>query len=142
MSKENVEIVRRLFEAVEKRDGAGVLGTYDENIVIREAASLPYGGEYRGLEGALRHAQGYRRAWDKLQTSNEQKLDAEFFDAGDSVIVRWRQKAVKGDEKLDLQAVSIYKMRDGKIAASEMFQDTAAVLRFLNAEQEGNFGAI
>lgn len=133
MSKENVEIVRRLFEAVEKRDAVGVLGSYDENIVIREAASLPYGGEYRGREGALQHAQGYTQVWDKLQTSQEQKMDAEFLDAGDSVIVRWRQKAVNGDKKFDLQAVSIYKLRDGKIVESEMFQDTAAVLRFLDA---------
>lgn len=131
MSKENVEIVRRLFEAVERRDAAGVLGAYHEKIVIREAASLPYGGEYHGLEGALKHAQGYTGIWDQLQPPEEQKMDAEFFDAGDAIIVRWRQKAFKGDKKLNLQAVSIYKMRDGKIVESEMFQDTAAILEFL-----------
>lgn len=131
MSKENVEIVRRLFEAVERRDAAGVLGAYDENIVIREAESLPYGGEYQGLEGALKHAQGYTEVWDKLQTSDEQKMDAEFFDAGDSVIVRWRQRAAKYKRQFDSSAISIYKLRDGKIVESEMFQDTAAILQFL-----------
>lgn len=48
MSKENVEIVERLFEAVERRDRAGVLAAYDENIVIREAESLHYGGTFQG----------------------------------------------------------------------------------------------
>lgn len=134
MSKENIEIVRRLFEAVERRDAAGVLGAYDENIVIREAESLPYGGEYQGLEGALKHARGYTGIWNELQTSDERKMDAEFFDAGGTVIVRWRQKAVKGDKKLDLQAISIYRLRDRKIVESEMFQDTAAILRFLENE--------
>jgi ketosteroid isomerase-like protein len=81
MSKENVEIVRRLFEAVEKRDAAGVFGAYDENIVIREATSLPYGGEYHGREGALKHAQGYRQVWDNLQMSAEQKLSPTSFSA-------------------------------------------------------------
>lgn len=131
MSKENVEIIKKLFEAVERRDAAGVLGVYDENIVIREARSLPYGGEFHGAEGALKHAQGYRKIWDDLQSSDERKMNAKFLDAGDYVIVLWRQRAVKGEQKLDLSAASIYKLRDGKIVESEMFQDTASVLEFL-----------
>lgn len=131
MSKENVEIVRRLFEAVEKRDAAGVFGAYDENIVIREATSLSYGGEYHGREGALKHAQGYRQVWDNLQMSAEQKLSPTFLDAGDYVVVLWRQRAANGERKFDSSAASVYKLRDGKIIESEMFQDTAAVLQFL-----------
>jgi ketosteroid isomerase-like protein len=44
MSQENVDAARRLFKAVEERDLAGVLATYDPDVVIREAASLLYGG--------------------------------------------------------------------------------------------------
>lgn len=73
MSKENIEVVQKLFEAVERRDLAGVLAAYDENIVIREAEGLPYGGEYHGLEGAQRHAYGYVQAWGSVQTEDEQK---------------------------------------------------------------------
>jgi ketosteroid isomerase-like protein len=58
MSEENLETVRRLFKAVEEGDLAGVLAAYDENIVIREAESLPYGGEFHGHEGGQRHALG------------------------------------------------------------------------------------
>lgn len=131
MSKENVEVVRRLFEAVERRDAAGVFGSYDENIVIREAESLPYGGEYHGLEGALKHAQGYRKVWDNRQTAAEQKLSPTFLDAGDYVVVLWRQRATNGKRKFDSSAASVYKLRSGKIVESEMFQDSAAVLNFL-----------
>lgn len=131
MSKENVEIIRKLFEAVEKRDAAGVFGVYDENIVIREAPSLPYGGEFRGAEEAMKHAQGYRKIWDNLQTSAEQKMGAEILDAGDYVVVLWRQRAIRNGQNLDLSAASIYKLRNGKVVGSEMFQDTAAILNFL-----------
>jgi ketosteroid isomerase-like protein len=48
MSEENVEVVRRLFDAVERRDLAGVIASYDENIVVHEASSLLYGGVYHG----------------------------------------------------------------------------------------------
>lgn len=133
MSKENVEIIKGLFEAVEKRDPAGVLGVYDENIEIREAASLPYGSEFRGLDGALRHAQGYRKTWDNLQSSAERTLDADFLDAGDYVIVLWRQKAAGGERKFDSSAASVYKLRNGKIVESKMFQDTAAIRDFFES---------
>ena len=131
MSQENLETVRRLFEAVERRDLAGVLDAYDENIVIREAASLPYGGEYRGYEGAIKHGEGYVAVWGALQTAAEQKLSPTFLDAGDSVVVRWRQRASKGEQKFDSAATSIYRLSEGKIVESEMYQDTAAVLQFL-----------
>lgn len=131
MSKENVETVRRLFEAVERRDREGLLAAYDENIVIREAESLPYGGVYHGHEGALKHGLNYLGTWAGFQASAEQKLSPTFLDAGETVVVLWRQRAANGKRKLDLSAASVYRLRDGKIVESEMFQDTAAVLQFL-----------
>ncbi len=135
MSKENVEIVRRLFEAVEKRDLAGVLDAYDPEIVIREADGLPYGGVYQGYEGAQKHAAGYVQTWGNFQTADEQKMDATFLDAGDCVVVLWRERAADGERKLDSSAASVYKLRMGKIIESEMFQDTAAVLQFLAGKE-------
>ena len=135
MSKENVEIVKKLFEAVERRDREGVFAAYDPEITIREAENLPYGGEFHGFEGAMEHALGYRAVWDAWQSKTEQELNPTFLDAGDYVVVLWRQRAVSGDKKFDSSAASVYKLRDGKIIESEMFQDTAAVLQFLNSEK-------
>lgn len=135
MSKENIKTVKKLFEAVEKRDLASVLRTYDENIVIREAASLPYGGEYHGIEGAQKHAYAYVQAWKNFQSEDEQKLDAEFLDAGDYVVVKWRQRAKNGAREINSLSASIYKLRDGKVIESEMFQDTAAISRFLEVKE-------
>lgn len=134
MSQENVEIIRRLFKAVEERDLAGVLAAYDPEVVIREAESLPYGGVYRGLEGAKQHAGGYAQTWGNLQTSAEKATNAVFLDAGDYLVVLWRQRglAASSGRKLDLPAVSVYKMRGGKIIESQMFHaDTSALLQFL-----------
>jgi hypothetical protein len=65
---------------------------YDSEIVIREPESLPYGGVYQGHEGAKQHAGGYALTWGDFQT--EQKTDAVFLDAGDHVIVLWRQSGL------------------------------------------------
>jgi ketosteroid isomerase-like protein len=134
MSEKNVETVRRLFKAVEERDLAGVLAAYDENIVIREAKSLPYGGEFHGHEGGQRHALGALGAWENLQPPGERTMNAKFLDAGeDYVIVLWRQRGVRSDgENFNAPVVSVYKMGGGKIVESQMFQaDTNALLQFM-----------
>ena len=56
MSQENVETIRGLFRGVEERDLEAYLAVGHPEVVIREPDSLPYGGEYRGLDGLRRHA--------------------------------------------------------------------------------------
>jgi len=46
LTRTNADAARRLFEAVENRNPQGVAAIYHENIVIHEAPSLPYGGEF------------------------------------------------------------------------------------------------
>ena len=134
MSEENVTAIRRLFAAVERRDLAGVLAAYAPDVVIHEAETLPYGGTYRGLKGAERHAHAYEGTWAPFQEPGTRSLSAEVLDAGEHVVVLWRQRGQTPDGKrsIDLPAVSVYRMRDGWIAESRMFQqDTAAIARFL-----------
>src|SRR5215217_5029866 len=134
MSQENVAAIQRLFAAVEQRDLEGVLAAYTPDVVIDEAESLPYGGTYHGLDGAERHAYAYEATWAPLQEPGARSLDAEVLDAGEHVVVLWRQQGQTpdGTRSLDLPAVSVYRMRDGRIVEARMFQqDTAAIEWFL-----------
>lgn len=132
-SSEALATVRKLFEAVARRDAGAYFGAYHPDILINEAPSLPYGGDYRGLEGALRHAERFRAAWDRFQSEDNRELEPEFLAIGNRVIVLWRlrARATNGDG-IDLPVVSIYRLHDGKIIESRMFPfDTAALVRFL-----------
>jgi uncharacterized protein len=136
----NKRAVEAVFEAVARRDGEGVRAGYDENITLHEAASLPYGGDYRGHEGALHHGHGFRAAWDRFQPHEARGLDPRIIAEGDHVVVLWRHKVenLETGDRLDLPAVSVYRMENAKIADSRMFHfDTAALLHFLDriAEQ-------
>jgi len=135
----NKRAVEALFEAVERRDREGVRAAYDENITIHEAASLPYGGDYRGLEGALRHGQGFRATWDPFQPHRARGLAPRVLADGDHVVVLWHHKVenpATGD-RLELPAVSVYRMEKAKVADSRMFHfDTALLLRFLERNAE------
>jgi uncharacterized protein len=132
-SSEAIAVVRKLFEAVAHRDPAGVFGAYHPDIVISEAPSLPYGGEYRGREGAIRHAEGFRSTWDRYQPEASRNLEPEFSTLGDRVIVLWRFRAQRqARDSIDLPVVSIYRLREGRIIESRMLHfDTAALLQFL-----------
>jgi ketosteroid isomerase-like protein len=135
MARLNTERARQLFRAVEHRDGPGVLAIYDRNILINEARSLPYGGEYEGHGGAIRHGQGFRKTWDAFQTEPTRGLEPEFIAQGDRVVVLWRHKVQNREAgaKIDMPAVSIYRFVAGNIVDSRMFHfDTSALLQFLD----------
>lgn len=132
-TSEAIAVVRNLFAAVARRDPAGVFSAYHPDIVINEAPSLPYGGEYRGREGAIRHAEGFRSTWDRYQPEASRNLEPEFLAVGDRVVVLWRFRAQRQTrESIDLPVVGIYRLREGRIIESRMFHfDTAALLRFI-----------
>ena len=139
MSEDNEGIIRRLFEAVEERKIEPMLEIYHPDVVVREADSLPYGGEYRGHDGVVQHGLGYVRTWDPVQTDEDRELQLEFVGVGDTVFVLWRQKAHARDgSRLDLPAISVYRLRNGRVVESQMHHlDTAALVEFLENEREG-----
>lgn len=135
MSQANVEIIRRLFKAVEERDVTSYLAAYDTEVVIRDAESLPYGGVYHGITGAKQHLEGAAQTWNHLQPPAERKMDAVFLDTENYVIVLWHLKglAPSNGKKLDVPAVNVYKMHGAKILSSQMFYaDTSVILQFLS----------
>ena len=134
MSQQHMETVKRLFDAVRRRDQTGVLEAYHPEVVIHEAPSLPYGGDYHGHAGALQHLNGYYRTWDAFRPSTRQEHHPVFLETTeDSVVVLWREEAVApgSGRRIDLPALGVYKVWDGKVVESRMFQDTAKILDFL-----------
>jgi uncharacterized protein len=144
MSQQHLEVVKHLFAIVEQPPGAkraSVLEVYHPEIVIHEAPSLPYGGDYYGHEGARRHGAGFNRTWNAFQIAPEARgLDPIFLETTeDYVVVLFRHKAAAphGGRKIDLPEVGVYKVRDGKVIESWMFhQDTVAILEFLREAQQ------
>jgi uncharacterized protein YciI len=130
------EAVRRLFvHGVSARDAAAYLdGTYHDGICIHEAPSLPYGGDYQGLEGASRHAVGFTQTWDRWQTSEQRELHPRIIATDTEAIVLWTLRVQRpGDPgESSFPAISHYRFRDGRVIESRMFfYDTVAVRDFL-----------
>ncbi len=130
MPQPPLETVKRLFAAVRRRDQAGVLEAYHPQVVIHESPSLPYGGDYHGHEEALEHLNGYYQTWDPLRPEAGQPGTPIFLETTeDSVVVLWQEEAVAvgSGRRVVLPALGVYRVQDGKVAESRMFQDTAAI---------------
>jgi ketosteroid isomerase-like protein len=135
MAIEPVDVVRRLFAAVERRDLPAVLECYDPGVEIHEAAALPYGGVYRGHDGALQHARAWYRAWGGLQTGADTRMAASLLPGPDGTVVALFDHRAADRHcgiRLEEPEVSVYQVSAGKVTRSQMFHaDSATVAGFL-----------
>jgi uncharacterized protein len=137
---EKGEIVRRLFAAVEARDGDAVVACYADDVEIHEAESLPYGGVYGGRDGARRHWEAVSSAWRPFKRGLARGLDPTFIEGdSDTIAVHFRARGIDASGlRFDAPEVGLYTVRDGAIVRSRMFHaDTAAVTSFLRGESTG-----
>lgn len=132
---DDVDVVRRLFTAVEERDFDGLLACYSDDIEINEADVLPWGGVWRGPEGVAAHAAEFMRTWGGVQGAKESQLDAQFFsDGAGTVCAVFRHRGVDPvtGARFDAPEVGVYRIRNDRVARSQMFHaDSAAVVTFL-----------
>lgn len=133
-------IVMAALAAVERRDERCLAELYHPEVEFCWPPSLPYGGSFRGA-AALQAGDraGFDQVWDPLQpTRQERRMDPRVVAAtGQEVVVLWHQRGLRPDgQRLDMEVLGLYGVRDGKFARAQMFYfDTTAVLRFLQQPQ-------
>jgi len=134
--KASTDIVLEAFKAVERRDEQRLADLYHPEVEFHWPPSLPYGGSFRGARVPQHRATtSWDQVWDPLQPAEpERRMDPRVVAATDQeVVVLWHQRGLKpGGQRLDIEVVGLYGVRDAKFARAQMFYfDTAAVLSFL-----------
>ena len=130
MSEENVEVVRRIYEAAARRDSATMFSLYDTDVEIDVSRThgavmdpIYAGPEHEGLRA-------WSREWHDAWGAVEYEVH-EFIDAGDEVIavvtVRGRGRASGADAEFARYA-GVWTIRDGKVARVEWFPSRAEAL--------------
>ena len=115
MSTENVEVVRRAFEAATRRDAATVLALYDPDVEIDPRGPLArlIGSDiYRGVDGVRRFYRAYNEAWGEINYQVE-----ELIDAGDEVVsvVKNRLRGRSSGVEVERDIPAVWTVREGKI---------------------------
>lgn len=133
MSKENVDLVRSIYDAFAAGDIDRVVSLMSPDMVWNEAENFPYADNnpYRGPEAILTGV--FARLgtdWDGFAAVPE-----EFIDAGDTVVVLGRYRGTfKGTHRwLDAQLAHVWRVADGKAAAFQQYTDTLQAARVMGS---------
>jgi uncharacterized protein len=129
MARQNVDLVRSLYESFAKGDVPSVLAALDPRIEWNEAEGFPYADRNpyivptAVLEGVLMRLGG---EWENFGVGLEELLDA-----GDTVVARGRYSGVykKTGAGINAQFAHVWTLRDGKVAKFQQYTDTAQVAK-------------
>jgi ketosteroid isomerase-like protein len=128
MSQENVEIVRRGWEAWIKGDLEAVLARFDPAVEwdTTNYDGWPEGGVYQGHAGVRRFIEDWLASWDRSETGVEEYLDA----GGDCVVVQCWQRAFGpgSDAPVHMEWTQICRVEDGLIRRIEAWPDRGKAL--------------
>jgi ketosteroid isomerase-like protein len=110
MSQENVEVVRRSYEAYVRGDLEGALAAFDPEVEAYDH-DIPDAAPYRGFEGLLRWQADWERSWESWRWDPE-----EFIDAGERVVAVLRVHARGRHSGVDLERLdaAVWRLRDRK----------------------------
>jgi ketosteroid isomerase-like protein len=122
MSRENVEVVRRVYDAVARRDSVTPFKVYAEDIVWdlsnSARAALYSQPVYRGHEGV-------RRSWrEALSAFGEVDFEVEkLVDAGEHVVADIREREVGKASGAPVEAThtAVWTLADGKATRLQVF---------------------
>ena len=122
MSRENVEVVRRLFENLERRDFAANRELFNPDVEYARTGSeaLDFVGEWQGIEEMREAAMEYVQAWARYGYKAER-----FIDLGDRVLVLETQTGVGKQSGVEAthKVGNLFTLRNGRIVRWVQYWD-------------------
>ena len=134
MSRENVEIVKKAFDAFARGDTEAILDLSDEEIVIVQPPELPgVPRRHHGREGVLEAFSLWPEQWDDYRVEAMEVVA----EAGDHVVVRSRQSG-RGKQSgihVDVEFTFAFTIRDGKVVEWRIFLQESEALAALGLQE-------
>jgi ketosteroid isomerase-like protein len=131
MSKENMDIVGRHIDALNRRDLAGFVGLTTSDYELLPAMTGFAGACFRGREGVETYFEELHDAWEEFRVVGE-----EFLDLGDRVLVLMRVEGLGRGSGIpvDARQAIIVDVRGDKISRTRSYLDRAEALRAAGLE--------
>ena len=119
MSQENVEVVRRAWEALLANDFRTALSSYDPDVEW-DGTNLPDGKVGRGRDAIMDHIRRWAEMWENWNVEVEEVIDA-----GPAHVVVFIRETGRSTSGLDIDErhAELYEVRDGKIVRRQGFSD-------------------
>jgi ketosteroid isomerase-like protein len=134
VASSNVDIVRKAFEAFERRDPELIAEICHKDIIFEpQTAQIAAAGEpYRGHAGMRRYLEDVARVWQELRPAPDTYLERE----GGVVVVTGRVYAWGAGRVVDSPAGWLWRVEDGLLVYGRIFQTAAGALQAGGIEPE------
>jgi ketosteroid isomerase-like protein len=120
MSRENVEVVRGVYDAAGRRDSTAVLALYDPDVELDNTRlHIVSGGVYRGHEGLRSFFRQWNEAWESVDYELDELIDVGA-DRVVSVVTR-RGRGRSSGAEVEIQVALLFTVRDGKVVSVVWF---------------------
>jgi ketosteroid isomerase-like protein len=133
MSQENVEIVRRGFEAFAQGGPEAMVDFWDPAIELWLPSGLiQASGTYRGHAAVLVWMREWAEAWEEIHYTAE-----EFTEAGDMVLVGvlYDGRGKGSGVRIEGRFWYLFKLRDGKLLSWRLYPERAQALKAVWLEE-------
>ena len=130
MSTQQELFVQHVLDVFAKGDMGIVTTSFHPNLMVHEAASLPFGGQHKGLDAFADMLKSLGATYDIAV------IDRDLRSAGDAVILHMDLTVTSRatGRSASLPAIEIYRFTDGLISDIDAFyKDTKAMVDLLDA---------
>jgi ketosteroid isomerase-like protein len=125
MSPENAEIVRRIYELLNRGDAEGVVELCDDNLQMDFSERVFNPDTYTGHDGVRRFCEGVRDAWASYQWDVEETRIT-----GDTVVamLHCEGQSREGGPGVDWRVAWLWKLRQGRAVSVRFYRNRADAL--------------
>ena len=126
MADDNVEVVRRTFEAICKRDVDSLVRLYEPNAVFRPLTGTQVeSGGYRGHDGIRAYFEEVDTVWDQmLPHADDMRSNGDLVVVIGGCMVRGRESGAETDRAM----AWVFQVRDGRVASHQAFSEAGDAL--------------
>jgi ketosteroid isomerase-like protein len=131
VSRENVEVARRAFDAFNEGGVEGLLGFIDPGIEWTTTGLFVEAGTYRGHDGVRRYLGGLAAEFKDFRNDPR-----ELIDAGEVVVAPARVSAIglRSGAPVELELTMVLTVENARIVRIQNFEDREKALRFAGVE--------
>ena len=137
MSEDNVEVVRKIYEAAANRDAAAIFDLYDVDVVLDGSRVALPGNQmvYRGHPGVREFFRIWHEAWGQVEYDYEELIDA----GRDRVVavVNRHVRGRKSDLGLERRFALVWTVRAGRAIRVVWFLSRADALEAARLPEPG-----
>jgi ketosteroid isomerase-like protein len=134
MSRENVDLVKAGYDALNRRDVSAMLEFVDPDAVFNSVVGPLEGGDaFRGPEGAREYLAAISDAFADITWEVERITDV-----GDEQViayVRQRGRGTTNGAGFDQRFVAVFKFRGGKVLRMDSYPDEAQALEAMGLRE-------